>query len=308
MKYNHFGELLKEIRMSNNLTLKELADDICSIRQLSRIENGESNPSIYILHNLSGKLNIDLQEYYRIDFTSGSFKTYNLRLKIGDLIAQGKDESLKKLISELEDKEEFIEGENRQYILYGKAICSTYLDKDYNLSNKYCLKGIFIEDPSFNIDNMQNDLYSNISLTLINLMAGNFDRMGKKEISAKVLKKLMIILDNYILNNPFPMYRSLDFEKKLYQSTSCNLSKIYMYNKKYEESLVYVDKGISFSIKENYMRFLPELLAQKSRLLLKMGCKDEASETYNMCLNFYKLCRSQEEIQFIKKKMKDNFP
>lgn len=32
MNYNHFGELLKEIRTSNNLTRSELSKDICSTR------------------------------------------------------------------------------------------------------------------------------------------------------------------------------------------------------------------------------------------------------------------------------------
>lgn len=80
-----------------------------------------------------------------------------------------------------------------------------------------------------------------------------------------------------------------------------------MYNKKYEESLVYVDKGIFFSIKENYMRFLPELLAQKSKLLLNMGLKEKSYESYEICLNFYKLCRSKKEIQIIESEIKDNF-
>lgn len=99
--------LLKEIRLSNNLTHEKLAKDICSIRHLSRIENGESDPSTHVLHNLSKKLNIDLQEFYRIDYTSGSFKNHDIRLKIGQLITKGEDESLRNLIVELKDKKDF---------------------------------------------------------------------------------------------------------------------------------------------------------------------------------------------------------
>ncbi len=80
-----------------------------------------------------------------------------------------------------------------------------------------------------------------------------------------------------------------------------------MNNNNYEESLNYVNKGIDFSIKENYMRFLPELLAQKSRLLLKMNLKEESYETYKICLNLYKLCRDKNEIQTIEQEIKNNF-
>lgn len=308
MNYNHFGELLKEIRTSNNLTLDELSNDICSTRHLSRIESGESNPSVYVLHHLSKKLNIDLHEFYRIVFTSGSFENQKIKLKIRQLIAKGEDDTLEKLIYELETNKDFKEGENLQYILYGKAICSAYIHKDYEQSNLYCLEGIYIEDPDFNIETIDNNLYSNVALTLINLMGSNYAKMKKDKISIQIFEKLMIILDNYILNNPFPMYRSTDIEKKMYQVTSFNLSKLHISNKNYEKSLKYVNKGINFSIKENYMRFLPELLAQKSRLLFEMGQVQESKESYEICLNLYKLCRTQEKIHEIENEIKEKFP
>ena len=56
------------------------------------------------------------------------------------------------------------------------------------------------------------------------------------------------------------------------------------------------------------MGFLPELLAQKSRILFNLGLIQEAHEAYEVCLNLYKLCRSQEEIQVIKNEIKNNFP
>ena len=308
MNYNHFGELLKEIRTSNNLTLNELSKDICTTRHLSRIEKGESQPSVYVLHHLSKKFNMDLQEFYRIDYTSGSFENKKIRLKIGELIAKGKDDTLEKLIYELETNKDFKEGENLQYVLYGKAICSAYIDKDFRQSTLYCLEGIYIEDPTFSIETMENNLYSNVSLTLINLMGSNYDKMKKGKLSIQIFEKLMIILDNYILNNPFPMYRSVDIEKKMYQIISFNLSKIHMNNKNYEKSLEFVNKGIDFSIKENYMRFLPELLARKSRLLLEMSQLQKSKETYKICLSLYKLCRNQEDIKDIENEINQNFP
>lgn len=307
MNYGHFGELLKEIRNSRGLTQEQLAENICSVRQLSRIESGENEPSIYILHNISKRLNIDLQEFYRIYFTSGSFESYNLKLKLGELVASKDNHSLRKFINEIENMSVFQEGENLQYVLYGKAICSSHIDNNYELSNEYCIMGISIEYPNFNIYKMKSISYSNIGLTMINLMASNFNKMGKKELSFKILGILLNILEDFILNTPFPMYRSLDLEKRLYQSTSCNLSILNMNSKDYKKSLDYVNKGIDFSIKENHMRFLPELLAQKSRLLLEMGLREKAYEVYNNCLNLYKICRNKEEIQMIEQEIENNF-
>ena len=55
------------------------------------------------------------------------------------------------------------------------------------------------------------------------------------------------------------------------------------------------------------MRFLPELLAQKSRLLLKMDLKEESCENYKVCLSLYKICRNKDEAEIIEKEIEDSF-
>lgn len=307
MNYNYFGELLKEIRTSNNFTLQELAKGICSVRQLSRIEKGENDPSLYLLHNFSQKLNIDLQEYYKIISTSQSFEADKLKYQLMELIKSGDLHKIREYIVKIEKKDEFLEGENLQHIFYGKALCITHLDKDYMLSNKYCYKGLRIEEPSFNISEIKDNFYSNVGLTMINLIASNFEKIGNKDTSYQITQDLFSIVDNYISNIPFPMYRSLNFLIKLYQGLSCNLSILSMGKKEYNISLKYVNKGISFSIQENYMRFLPELLAQKSRLLFEMDLIDESLECYNNCLSFYKILRSERDAKNIELEIKDKF-
>ncbi len=214
MNFSHFGEFLKDIRTSNNISIERLAEGICSTRQLIRIENGENNPSLYILHNLSIKLNIDLQEYYRIYFYTGSFLAKRYIDNFNNLIISGDYNALRKLIQEMKNMDEFKEGENFQYIFYGKALCSTHLDKDYSCSNDYCFKGLTIEDSDFNLDSIKNKIYSNVGLTMINLIAVNYSRLNQKDKSCKILEDLFNILDNQIFNSSFPMYRSLDFQKK----------------------------------------------------------------------------------------------
>lgn len=307
MNYSHFGELLKEIRTSYNITLEELAKGICSIRQLSRIENGNSNPSLYILHNISKKLNIDLQKYYRIYFSSKSFIAHDFKSKLTILISNADLQELRELISKIENMDEFKEDENRQYILYGKAICNTHIDKDYHQSIEYCIEGLGIEDPDFSIDLIKSKLYSKIGLTILNLLASNYNRIGEKQKSFDIIESIFLVLDNHISNVSLNMYGSLDFEKKLYQSTAYNLSVLYMNKLDYNKSLEYVDKGIVFSKNENYMRFFPELLAQKSRLLFKMGFKDDSYSSFQDCLGFYRVCRKEEDIKKLEKEIEDTF-
>lgn len=291
------------------MTLEQLAEGICSPRQLSRIEGGENNPSLYIIHNISKKLNIDLQEYYRIYFCSGSFIVYDFKSKFEQLLENSDIIGLKELICRIEEIDEFKTGENRQYVLYGKALSSTYLDKDYTTSNNYCLEGIKIEDPNFQMDMkmVENRLYSNVGLTMINLIASNYNRLGEEDKSFDKISKLFLLLDYHIFQTPYIMYRKLNFEKRLYQSTCYNLSILHMQKCLYDKSFEYVNKGISLSIDENYMCYLPELLAQKSRLLYKMGKYHESYYTFKDCLSLYRVCKSEEETKKIKEEIHNTF-
>ena len=291
------------------MTLEQLAKDICSPRHLSRIENGENNPSLYIIHNISKKLNLDLQEYYQIHFCSGSFIAYDLKSKLEQLLANSNIVGIKELITRIEGMDEFQNGENRQYIIYAKALCSTYLNKDYATSNNYCVEGIQIEDPSFQLDRgmIENRLYSNVGLTMINLIGGNYNRLGEKDKAFDISKNLFLLLDYHIFQTPYILYRKLDFEKRLYQSTCHNLSILHMKKCSYVISLEYVENGISLSIDENYMGYLPELFAQKSRLLLKMGDFNESYNAFKDCLSFYRVCRSEEDTKKIKEEFNDTF-
>lgn len=53
MEYAHFGVLLKELRTKYNMSRESLAEGICTPKQIYRIEKGFSQPSIYMLNQLS---------------------------------------------------------------------------------------------------------------------------------------------------------------------------------------------------------------------------------------------------------------
>jgi len=70
------GKMFKKIRESKKLTQKEVADGICSPKQVSAFEQGDSNISFDKLFKLLHKLNITLQEFefllqgYKFDETT----------------------------------------------------------------------------------------------------------------------------------------------------------------------------------------------------------------------------------------------
>ena len=63
---SRFGEHLRKIRKSKNLSLRELALEIESHKPtLSKIENGQSVPSVYFLKRICKGLNMSESEFFK---------------------------------------------------------------------------------------------------------------------------------------------------------------------------------------------------------------------------------------------------
>jgi transcriptional regulator with XRE-family HTH domain len=63
---NDFGENLRKIRLSKNISQLTLANEAdISISQIQRIEYGEINPSIAIAKSLADALEIDVIELFK---------------------------------------------------------------------------------------------------------------------------------------------------------------------------------------------------------------------------------------------------
>jgi DNA-binding XRE family transcriptional regulator len=183
MNYEHFGVLLKEIRIKYNMSREKLAQNICTAKQIYRIEKGESEPSIYLLHQLSIKFNLDLNEYYKMHFTRNTLAGLEEINSFNSVLLNGDMPSFKSLVDKLEILEDFKTGENLQHIYYGKALCSALLDNDYKTALEYCYKGIQVECPDFQVEKISDHMYSNVGITLLNCVSQNFFAMDEYELS-----------------------------------------------------------------------------------------------------------------------------
>ena len=305
MNFVHFGNLLKYIRTSNNLTIEALASDICSNRQLHRIESGECEPSLYIINKLSIKLNMDLQEYYKIHYSMGSLKANSYSDKIDTLIINKDYKSLRELIGNIESLDEFKSDECLQMVLYSKALCCSILDKDYQSTIEYCYEGLKVDVPDFDVNDINDKIFSNTGLTLLNLLSTSYSNINDADMELKIAESLFYILENRILNSPIPMYRSLEFPKKLYQAVSNNLGTIYRIKEQHTKALEFYNKGINLAIKENNMRFLPELTRNKARSLYKIGKIKDSYENYEISLSLFKLLKNEKRVVSLGKEIEE---
>ena len=307
MCYEHFGFFLRNLRESRSMTREQLANDICTPKQIYRIEKGEFEPSIYLLNQFSIKFNMDLNEYFKMYFSVNTVVGYEGIQSINNAISIGDMEIIKNVIEKYEKHIDFGKGENLQHILYGKAICAAF-EKNYTDSLNYCYKAMTIEDPSFALDTIKKNTYSNIGLSIINCISVIYMNLKKEDIANKVLLDLLYILETNILPSPYPMYQASQFAKKFYQNTLYNLSFLSLNRTDYVNAKKYIEKGIDYSIQENYMRFLPGLMFMKFKLLYKLKQYHKATELYNQTICLYKITQQIKVLEDIESTIAENYP
>lgn len=308
MNYEHFGEFLQELRLSRNMTREQLAQDICTPKQIYRIEKGVYEPSLYLINQLSIKFNMDLNEYFKMYFTNITIAGLEGIESINSAIASGNTTLLKSIIEKYEQLEDFKKGENLQHIYYGKALCAALLDDDYSVSLDYCFKGIQIEYPAFNIDNISKNMYSNVGISLLNCTAQNFFAMNQYDNGMKVLTQLLTVLETYVINSPYPLFKATQFSKKIYQAILYNVGVHLFDHGDIKKALIYVEKGIDFSLKEYNLRHLPNLTFMKFKILYSMKKYDEAKEFYNRAIYLYKITNKDSILTELENTSKKDFP
>jgi transcriptional regulator with XRE-family HTH domain len=79
-----FGEKLKTIRTSSNLSQKELSEQTgLTLRTIQRIENNEVKPSLYSLKVIGEALNTDLSDF--VKKSDAKPYEFSLTIKITDM-------------------------------------------------------------------------------------------------------------------------------------------------------------------------------------------------------------------------------
>lgn len=124
------GALLKKIRLSKNLTLKELASDYLSVSFLSKFERGESDISLSRFFLLLDKLDVSIEEFYGILSQDNPTHTEKLLESASKAYYQNDSLSLQKYVGEERHKFELTQDKS---FLYNSIMLESFLA---SVSNK----------------------------------------------------------------------------------------------------------------------------------------------------------------------------
>lgn len=246
MKYsaNCIGDIIKRFRISHEMTLDSLSDGICTKDHLCAIEHNRNQPSLYLLDQLSKKLNVNLFEYYYNLMSFESIEAYSLSNEIFQFISLYDLDGLSEYIDTHEKDEVFQKGEAKKNLFYGKAVLANELG-NYKNSLQICLTLISEEGISVNDLSLKKTLYSHIDLLIVNMTAINYHCLEEYN-KASIFYELLYSQLSHILAHPaYELYQNLYFEAKLFLNVSSNLAVLKLISNEFDESEKIITQALS---------------------------------------------------------------
>lgn len=304
---NNFGDFVKKLRTQYNLTRKELCLGICSEKQLERIEKNINTPSIFLLHQLSAKLNIDLNKFYKDFYCYECAEDRENIKRILKYIKELNFYNLYILCNELEKKVSFQNGNTYAHLCYGKAAYEFYICKNYNSAIELCIIGIKEETSLFTLDGIENSIFSDIGYSMINLIASCYKKKNSFKKSENIIFSMLKSIEKFYLSQSNISYYSTSFINKLYQTILCQVANNYYNLGNYNKALEYIDKCINFSFDNDMSRLIASLFQLKYLTLYKLNDYHGARECYNCAKTLYINSNKNEIAKQMEDKAKINF-
>ena len=308
MEFQTFGNYLENFRISKNISRSQLCNGICSEKQLYRIEKSESEPSIYILNQLSLRLNTDLLElykHYNINSTNG-FKEMCI---INDYLHNNDIRSLKKYLNSLNSNEFLSNSFFLETYYYAYACCFYQLDNDYNSSLLYIDKGLRIDHNILDGENPNNAIFSNHGYCLLNLKASILLRQKEYIKALHLLHAIRTSLETNFIVPKISAYLTPMFIHKIYTAVLSNIVMIYYYLAEYESVIAYSDIAITYSMKNYILRHFQIILDYRGRALYHLGEIKEANKLFNTAIALYEMDNGYEDyIRNLKATISKDFP
>nr|WP_144920891.1 helix-turn-helix domain-containing protein [Paenibacillus bovis] len=277
----NIGEILQSLRKYKGMSLADLAEDICTVEELTLIEKNKQVPTIDELFRLANKLNVNLSDFF--DFTSADSMSYVSA--VSGLIKKFKRDRNYQAIYEIVQREKknplFNFSSSKQYLLWHEAICLYYLarpkEREKEKSIQMLIEAIEMTNPSKK-GLTEQEIEIKMSIALIE----KDDQCFEKAIV--LLKEILDDMDN------LPSLSDSQIRLRALFGLSQSLTRV----NEYEESLKYCEKGIQQCINDEILYLLGEFLYQAGFNSSELGRKNDAIEYLRDSLNVFKLQKNKK--------------
>ncbi len=289
------GEVVKLIRINNNLSQEQLANLINVTRPvITNIESGKRNPTDEQLFDLSNKLEFDLVHFEHKIKPYKNLEHYLLAYRLNRLIDSGDYISIVNILEYNPTIKEFDYGEAAFIKTYYEAFTAYLVKRDFDLVYELCRK--FFNVDKDNIENLKIKInMPEKYYGFVVLYACYFYDIGDYATSLLAQRKLLDFFNKTYFRNDLPSIEVNSFLKKYYIKTYLNIAELYFVNGDYEAALDFCEKSNIKSRQLNNLSVLSRIAKQKVVILYMMNRLADAKETYK---DYEAICRLTDGMKY----------
>ncbi|MED3554239.1 hypothetical protein [Cytobacillus praedii] len=281
-----YGEILHDLRIYKKLSIKELAEGICTEEELIQFEREKQYPRIDQLHNFAIKLNVDLSYFYALT----SKTPHNYTTAVFNLINKYKRERNYHAIHHIIKMEEgnplFNDTSLKQYLVWHQGICIYYLENNFNQAIEILYSAIDLTNPSRkNLTEREIEILT--SIAILNSDEKNFRH------SITLLVEALTNLDR--------LPTIIDPRSKL--RVMFALSQALTYIGEFKESLKYSKKGIEHCIQYETLFLFSEFHYQTGENYIELGEKELGTNYIKTSINFLRTQNNEFLANYIEQEL-----
>jgi len=274
------GTAIGKIRKSKNMTQDQLANGICAVRQLFRIEHNQNSPSAYILSELSYRLGNELFDY--IPYSTVE-EVYELKQLIDELMRLFNRHDHQQVYDMIRTNK-ILTHTTCDYaimeMMWLQGSLSHYLEVDVAVDENYHLETLRIKYEIEDVFDVFKYNLRPLDFRILNsLIVFYLSKKNDYNLSEKLLLECIHSFEKYhnkITDSSYPRF--------IY-----NLSRLYLNSGDLEQSIFYSKKGIDHLLANGSIAFLPDLYNLYGRALYQQGHKEEGRECILNYVNMRKL-------------------
>ena len=204
MEKYFIGEIIRQKRTELGLKQCQLCEGICEPTTMSRIESGKQMPGLNTLKNLLQRLGLSDERYYAL-VSKNEMQIADLQTEIVSAnVFKDSQRGLPK-IAELEELADPDDHLLHQFILRSKASLGKREDGQivaYSLDEKLDMlfKAIRLTVPNFDIDTIEEGLYSIDEVKVINQIATVYSDLEQHEKVISIYDQLLQYIKKHFQN------------------------------------------------------------------------------------------------------------
>ncbi|WP_082386240.1 helix-turn-helix domain-containing protein [Rossellomorea vietnamensis] len=249
MQENSIGVQIKELRKHFGISQRELCRDICSQSFISRIESGDLSPSADLLYRLSMRLGVDMNYFLERVYVPRMDYVQEVLLQLSESLKKKNYEQLKELVNHERRNPLFIQGKNRQQLLWYEAIYFYKIHGDFH-------RAIMLLDEALSMGHTTLKSHSEKEIEIYLTKANIHTERKELNEAISMYKDILTYLHR------LPVIRDKELLIKVYY----NYSRALYLNGELGKSLLFAQNGIR-ECRENRILFgMGELYFQMGRV------------------------------------------